>query len=159
MISFAAITPHPPIIIPDIGKDNLSLAKKTIEGMEKLARRLKRANPDVIIVISPHGTIFADAFSINLSEKYKADFKQFGDVSTKLNFSGDVVLTHRIFEKLEAKMPVMMLNNPKLDHGAAVPLYYLTQHIKNSSIIPIGYSLLGYQDHLDFGQKIKEEIF
>jgi len=158
MLSFAAITPHPPIIVPNVGKENINLVKKTIEGMKKLERKLKKVKPDVIIIISPHGTLFADAFSINLAEKYSGNFKTFGDLTTNLGFNGDVALTHRIFEKLEAKMPVVMINNQELDHGALVPLFYLTPRLTKYSIIPMGYSLLDYNQHIEFGERLKEEI-
>jgi AmmeMemoRadiSam system protein B len=158
MLSFAAIAPHPPIIIPNVGKNNLDLVKKTIAGMNKLEKKLRKNQPDIIIIISPHGTLFADAFSINLSEKYTGNFKTFGDLNTNLNFNGDVGLVHRIFEKLEAKMPVVMLNQPNLDHGTLVPLFYLASHLTNCSIIPIGYSLLDNNKQIEFGERLKEEI-
>jgi len=115
-------------------------------------------NPDVILIISPHGPLFADAFSINLSEKYIGNFQQFGDFSTELEFKGNLGFAYKIREKLETKLPVIIVNEEKLDHGTLVPLYYLTQKLKNFSIIPIGYSLLDYQKHLEFGKIIKEEI-
>ncbi|MCD6470917.1 AmmeMemoRadiSam system protein B [bacterium] len=159
MLSFASICPHPPIIIPTIGsKENLEIVKKTINGYKELEKRLIEVNPDVILIISPHGPLFADAFSINLSEKYIGNFQQFGDFSTELEFKGNLGFTYKIREKLETKLPVIIVNEEKLDHGTLVPLYYLTQKLKNFSIIPIGYSLLDYQKHLEFGKIIKEEI-
>ena len=35
MLVFSAITPHPPILIPLVGKENLEQIKATIEAMEK----------------------------------------------------------------------------------------------------------------------------
>ncbi len=158
MLSFAAITPHPPIIIPNVGKGNIDLVKKTIEGMKRLERKLKKVKPDVIIIISPHGTLFADAFSINLVEKYTGNFRTFGDLSANLSFNGDVALAHRIFEKLGSKMPVAMISHPELDHGALVPLFYLTPRLTQYSIIPMSYSFLDYNKQMEFGERLKEEI-
>lgn len=158
MLSFAAITPHPPLIIPTIGRDNIHIVKKTIEAMEKLEKRIRQISPDIIIVISPHGQIFADAFCLNLSEKYFGNFTAFGDLTTKLEFNGNLDLAYKIREKTEVVMPTTMISEPNLDHGALVPLYFLTPNIKNFSIIPISYSFLDYQKHIDFGEKIKEEI-
>lgn len=158
MLSFAAICPHPPIIIPTIGKENLRLVKKTVEAMEELEKKLSLANPEIIIIISPHGQIFTDAFCLNLSEKYFGDFKNFGDLITKLEFNGNIELAYKIREKTETTIPTTMISEPNLDHGTLVPLYYLTKNLKNFSIIPIGYSFLDYQKHLEFGEKIKEEI-
>ena len=54
-IVFAAISPHPPIILPDVGssKDQAQV-KDTIENLEKLGKKLKEAKPDLIIISSPH---------------------------------------------------------------------------------------------------------
>jgi len=35
MLNFAAITPHPPLIIPVVGRNYLPLVKKTVNAMEK----------------------------------------------------------------------------------------------------------------------------
>ncbi len=54
-IVFAAISPHPPIILPDVGspKDRAQV-KKTIESLEGLGRKLKERDPDSLIISSPH---------------------------------------------------------------------------------------------------------
>lgn len=54
-IVFAAISPHPPIILPSVGsKKDRTQIRKTIESLEKLGKNLKKANPDSIIISSPH---------------------------------------------------------------------------------------------------------
>jgi len=54
-IIFAAISPHPPIILPDVGSaEDRLLVKNTIESLEKLGKKLKEKNPDSIIISSPH---------------------------------------------------------------------------------------------------------
>ena len=54
-IVFAAISPHPPIILPSVGsrEDRLQI-KKTIESLENLGKRLREAQADSIIISSPH---------------------------------------------------------------------------------------------------------
>lgn len=54
-IVFAAISPHPPIILPSVGSNkDREQVKKTIESLEKLGRKLKESNPDSIIISAPH---------------------------------------------------------------------------------------------------------
>jgi len=52
---FASIAPHPPILLPDIGfeKDKVKV-KKTIDNLKLLAAKFKEANPDSLIISSPH---------------------------------------------------------------------------------------------------------
>jgi aromatic ring-opening dioxygenase LigB subunit len=52
---FAAISPHPPIILPSVGSpEDRVQVKKTIESLESLGKKLKETNPDSIIISSPH---------------------------------------------------------------------------------------------------------
>jgi len=54
-IVFAAISPHPPIILPSVGsKEDRNKVKKTIDELEKLGKNLRKAEPDSIIISSPH---------------------------------------------------------------------------------------------------------
>lgn len=160
MIVFSAITPHPPILIPDIGKDNLRFVEKTRAAMEKLSQELYAAKPDTIIIISPHGTVLADAFALNMSPEFEIQFKEFGDLATKINLKGDIGAIHHYKEILEDKMPVVLVNEAELDHGAGVPLYFLTKALdkKKIKIVPVSYSLLDYEKHYQFGMKLQTDI-
>jgi aromatic ring-opening dioxygenase LigB subunit len=153
---FASICPHPPLIIPTIGRENLKIVAKTVNAMKQLERKIRKTAPEVILIVSPHGPFFMDAFTINLADKFIAEFKNFGDLTTHLEFNGNLDLSYKIRSALETKMPITMVTEPNLDHGASVPLYYLTPKLKNFSIIPITYSFLDYQTHLEFGRQLKE---
>lgn len=54
-IVFAAISPHPPIILPSVGseKDRVQV-KNTIKALENLGEILAKSKPDSIIISSPH---------------------------------------------------------------------------------------------------------
>lgn len=55
MISFACISPHPPLLLPDIGsKPERSAVAKTIESLEKLGGQLAALRPKTIVISSPH---------------------------------------------------------------------------------------------------------
>lgn len=156
---FAAITPHPPLLIPAIGKDNLKKIDKTKKALEKLEEDLYLSKPDVILIISPHGTIFSDAFSINLCSTYQTDLREFGDLTTNLSYKGDMHLANSIREATKSKeYKTVMISEPTLDHGVAVPLYYLTPHTPHISILPLGFSSFDAKTHIDFGHLIKDVI-
>jgi len=54
-IVFAAISPHPPIILPSVGSpEDRAQVKNTIKALEGLGTRLTELKPDLIIISSPH---------------------------------------------------------------------------------------------------------
>lgn len=157
MLVFAAITPHPPLLIPNIGKEELKKVEKTKQALERLEQDLYLSKPDVIISISPHGSLFSDAFSLNANPHFVTGFEQFGDLQTKKEWSGAdsmaATIAHFSYEK---HLPVQMISEPVLDHGSAVPLFYLTAHLPQIKILPVGYSGLNNKLHLEFGELLKD---
>ncbi len=155
---FAAITPHPPILIPEIGKENLTKIEKTKLAMEKLEQELYSAKPEILIVISPHGELNHDYFTINLADSFTANFEMFGDFTNKLNFKGDTVLFTVNKEIIAEKNKINIISEKNIDHGISVPLFYLTKHLPDTSIVPIYFSMLDNQAHYEFGKSLKELI-
>lgn len=159
MIAFAAVVPHPPLLIPTIGKDNLQKLNKTVKAFDILEEALNEAKVDTIVVISPHGEISQDNFIINTNESYVANFQDFGDFSTRLSFKSDLQFINTLKSQNEITLPIQLTYHENLDHGAAVPLYYLTRTNKKQRVVPINYSLGSYEEHIKFGEAIKEACF
>ena len=161
MLTFAAITPHPPIIIPEVGGEETKKVQKTIKAMEKLARNLVKAEPDTIIIISPHGLIYPDRMNICRMPKLAGDFAQFGAPEITQKFENNLELAHKIAQKAQKEGIESLLydNGSKiytLDHGVMVPLYFLIQEIGSVKVLPIAYSYLSREEHFGFGQIISE---
>ncbi|MFA6533940.1 MAG: AmmeMemoRadiSam system protein B [Patescibacteria group bacterium] len=156
---FAAMTPHAPILIPNIGQASLKKIDATAKALGQLEQELYAAKPDTIIVISPHGVVLLDSFLINLSDKYQSDFGQFGDFGTSLEFRPNLRFAEELKMSVGAEMPLTITSEPNLDHGVTVPLYYLCQHLPQIKIVPLSYSLLDYPSHLKFGEILKNQIF
>lgn len=156
---FAAITPHTPLLVPSIGKDNLKKITKTKEALLKLEEELYLSHPDTIIIISPHGTVMKDAFTVNFCSEYVTNLKEFGDLSTTNVFRGESHLPYHIRQaSYEHGIKTILISNGQLDYGSSVPLTYLTAHLPNVAIMPIGFSDLDWKSHLEFGYIIKEQI-
>lgn len=156
---FATISPHPPLLIPAIGKQAAKKIAKTKAALEQMEKDLYISHPDILIIISPHGSYFPDAFTLNVSPEYQTDLREFGDLSTKVKFKGEHHLSTLIREgSRQEKIPVSMITEPRLDYGAAVPLVHLTKHLKNIKIIQIGFCDLDWKTHVAFGVVIKEQI-
>jgi AmmeMemoRadiSam system protein B len=156
---FAAITPHPPLLIPTIGKDALKKLEKTKQAIQKLEEELYLSKPELIIIISPHGKLLADAFTLNVCSDFTTDLSEFGDLSTHLKFKGEMNLASKISEGAKKEnFPLVLVSNPALDHGISVPLFYLAPHLENVNILPIGFCDADYKTHAEFGFFIKDQI-
>ncbi len=156
---FAAITPHPPLLIPSIGKQALKKIEKTKFALEQMEKDLYITHPEILIIISPHGSYFHDAFTINVSTNYQTDLREFGDLATKIKFRGELNLATMIREGANIEnFPATMISEHNLDHGSSVPLSYLTKHLKNIKIIQIGFCDLDWKTHVAFGAMLANKI-
>lgn len=158
MFIFSAITPHSPLLIPSIGKENLSVLKKTQTAMEKISADLYSLKPDIVIIISPHGQLDEKKIIINQAPFFKSNFNQFGDLITNLEWAGDMGLAYKIYQEFETTGLLGLIQEEKVDHGVSIPLFYLTQNLKNIHIIPINYSLANVKQHFMFGEKLAEVL-
>ena len=88
-ITTAYMVPHPPFIIPEIGRGEEKKIQATIDAYEEIARRVGQDRPDTIVLISPHQTMYADYFHISPGEAASGDFRQFGAGQVRLEADYD----------------------------------------------------------------------
>ena len=50
----AVMVPHPPLIVPEIGKGEELKIKDTIAGFAKAAELIAGLGPEAIVILSPH---------------------------------------------------------------------------------------------------------
>lgn len=161
MLNFAAICPHPPLIIPEIGGSQTVLAKKTIDALEKLAKEFKKVAPETIIIISPHGPMRYDKFTINFEDSFRGSFSDFGTSDANdCTFSNNLALAKLIFSELRKKhFPLEVLRESRVDHGVLIPLFHLLKNLDwKPKIIPLTYTALDWQTHFNFGKFISEVV-
>ncbi|HSR88949.1 MAG TPA: class III extradiol dioxygenase subunit B-like domain-containing protein [Candidatus Udaeobacter sp.] len=156
---FAAITPHAPLLIPSIGKQSLKKIEKTKIALEQMEKDLYLTHPEILIIISPHGSYFNDAFTLNVNTHFQTDLREFGDLATKIEFKGEMHLSSLIREASKKEnYPTAMISEQKLDHGSSIPLFYLANHLKNIKIIQIGFCDLDWKTHVAFGSMLADKI-
>jgi len=154
MITFSAIVPHPPIIIPGIGrKDDLWRAQRTIAAIKKLKVELKNVHPDTILIISPHAPIDYNSFLINSSNPLEGNFTGF-NVDMNFSFENNLELAKEISREGVRKSVAVRFFDNLVDYGALVPLFYLAQEIKDIKIVHLSFSSLNYHSHLNYGKLI-----
>lgn len=158
MIKLAAIVPHSPILIPNIGKENQTQLESTIKAYQKLASDIREKEIESIILISSHGPIRPGIFSIGLNERFNINFEEFGDFSTKFELLCDLELSQIIREGFINDEKVQMISRSGLDHGASIPLYLLCYGLKEIKVVLIYVSGSGLAKHYHFGEQIIKKI-
>jgi aromatic ring-opening dioxygenase LigB subunit len=159
---FAGLSPHPPILIPEIGGADFKKVKKTADSLLELGEKLNDAEPETIIIISPHGLVYPDRMNVCGIEKLIGSFEQFKHPELKFRYSNNLDLAIKIDQKAnEEGIETLLYQNNKsefeLDHGILVPLYFLQQKLDSPiKIIPIAYSFQSRIDHFTFGQIIAD---
>ncbi len=153
------MTPHPPLIIPDVGRGEEKKIQKTIDAYQKVAEAIGRLQPETIVLLSPHQTLYADYFHISPGEGARGDFGQFraGQVSMKVAY--DTEFVRALCEAADAVgLPAGTLGERerKLDHGTMVPLYFVNQYWTGYRLVRVGLSGLPLSAHYRLGQCIRE---
>lgn len=155
----AFIVPHPPLIIPEVGKGDEHKVIHTIENYQEAARRIAALKPDTIIITSPHSIMYSDYFHISPGRTAKGDFGRFGAKKVSLQAEYD----EEFVEALEAKAEregveagTLGEKDASLDHGTMVPIYFINQYLTNYKLVRIGLSGLSLPDHYRLGRCITD---
>lgn len=156
MIVFAAIVPHSPLLISNIGKDQQEKLKKTAEAYAKIEQALYVAKPETIVVISPHTPRFPDSFSAAMAPNFIGNLKSFGDFSTTVSAKGDFMIIDHINRKMrEEKIPFTLTPAEELDYGTTIPLLLLTKQLTDWKLVPLACSMMDGKAHYEFGRQLK----
>ena len=156
---FAGIAPHPPIMVPEVGRDASVEVRGSIDAMAELTERVIRSGAETVILISPHAPLERDAFVAYDGPRLHADFANFRAPTATVHAELDDELLDQITRAAaEQNLSTIRIKGFDLDHGTAVPLYFLQRYGFNGSVVALGYSFLPNEDHLRFGRCIHAAI-
>jgi len=153
------MVPHPPLIVPEIGKGEERGIRETTEAYEKAAGEIAVLKPETIVVISPHTVMYADYFHVSPGKEAEGDFRQFraGQVRFKAEYDEEFVrCLCRNADASDFPMGIMGEREKKLDHGVMVPLYFINKYLKEYRLVRIGLSGLSKADHYRAGMLIEK---
>jgi MEMO1 family protein len=155
---FAGIAPHPPIMVPEVGREAIADVRCSIDAMAALTERVIHSGAETVILISPHAPLEPDAFVAYDGPQLHADFSNFRAPTTTVHAELDEELLKEITRAAaETAFEVVRIRGD-LDHGTAVPLYFLQRHGWNGRVVALGYSFLSNEDHLRFGNCIRAAV-
>ena len=160
-IAAAFMVPHPPMIVPEVGRGSQKQIEKTIKAYEKVADQIAALKPETIIVSSPHSVMYSDYFHISPGSGAVGSFAEFGAPEVKFDVEYDEELVKTLCARAEkSHFPAGTLGEkrPELDHGTMVPLWFILKKYKDFKLVRTGLSGYDLLKHYEYGTLIKDAV-
>lgn len=157
----AVMMPHPPLIIPEVGRGEEKRIQKTIDACEAAASFMAEAKPQVVIISSPHTILYSDYFHLSPGTSARGSFAAFGapNVCIACQYDEALMLKTQALAKA-ANLPAGGAGNrqPELDHATMIPLYFLNKYYQDYQVLRVGLSGLSLKDHYRLGMLIRQAV-
>lgn len=167
-VVFCGVCPHPPVMVPEVGKEQSDIVIKSRQAMLELGRRLKESGARSLVFISPHGPVFSDGIAINAGKTLKGSLKGFGAPGVRFKLQNDLRLASAIDQKAhKAGIITLMMEESSarqygvsldLDHGLTVPLYFIREAGVDLPVAVVYMGLLPPDRLYRFGMAIGEAV-
>ena len=158
-VKIAVMVPHPPLIIPEVGKGEEKAISSTISAYQEAARQVAACHPDTLVILSPHALMYADYFHLSPGASASGDLREFGAPQVRISAAYDTAFVRTLSALAEENgIPAGTLGERRrwLDHGTMIPLWFLNQQGVTCPIVRIGLSGLPLSMHYRLGQCIQE---
>lgn len=162
------LMPHPPIVIPEVGKGEEKKISDTGSSMDTIGKEIAEKAPDTIILVTPHGTMFRDAIALSYENEISGSMKNFRAPEVSMKLPVNKELTDKIYElAYEDGIPVVMVTDSllekynesvNLDHGAIVPLYFVNRYYKSYKFVHITYAPISDTELYRFGIAVRKAV-
>ena len=141
---WAALMPHPPVIVPAVGRGREKGAAQTLQGLERLIIALKALHehspPDWLLLFSPHSPHASGALFVNTAPRLHGSLARFGAPGAQIAAAVPQEALAELTALLRtAAIPVASRAQEDIsqDHAAIVPLYLLSQTFPNGILPPV----------------------
>lgn len=146
-------------MVPEVGRESIAGVRASIDAMAELTRRVIETGAETVILISPHARLEVDSFVAYPGPNVYGDFSNFQAPGTEFSARVDEELLTAITRAAASEnYRLSMLDDDVLDHGTAVPLYFLLRNGWQGQVVALGYSFLSNHDHLRFGSCIAKAV-
>ena len=130
----AGLFPHPPVMIPEIGGNELSRIALTVRTEEQAMRKMVSSGMETVIIISPHNLCFHDGPALFLADSISGNLSDFGYPQLSMTLSIDRMLAEAVLQEAAPLIPLHRVDEEEvrrynrtltIDWGTFVPMYYL----------------------------------
>lgn len=151
--------PHPPIIMPQVGKGEEKKIQRTIDAYREVAKRIAALKPQTIVLTSPHSVMYADYFHISPGKSASGSLRRFGAPDVKVTAEYDTRFVSALAEAVEKEgisAGTLGERDPSLDHATVIPLWFVNEVYSDYKLVRIGLSGLSFADHYKLGMCIEK---
>lgn len=167
----AIVVPHPPLIVPAVGRGEERRIQRTIDAYRRAAGELLALEPEVLVLTSPHAPLFRDAFHVTTDPALSGSMAQFRARRERLDARCDTVLAQAVLEQA-ADAGIAAVDSERyrdqMDHATYVPLFFIREAFRRTNptaagdlpcpIVRIGLSGFPPETHRAFGRAIARAI-
>jgi aromatic ring-opening dioxygenase LigB subunit len=162
---YACITPHGGETIPALAGDKLQLFAPTRRGMRTLAKQVKEARPDTVVIASPHNLRLPKHIGVVISEHSSGQVVE-GTKKVSLRVKCDVEMGRAAIDEAERRgLPVVGANYGALegpmsdlamDWGTLIPLWFFLKEnrLKSKVLIVTPSRGIPLEQNYEFGKCI-----
>ncbi|MBQ6394810.1 MAG: AmmeMemoRadiSam system protein A [Atopobiaceae bacterium] len=150
--------PHPPLIIPAVGRGREKGIQATIDAYEEVGRRIAELEPETIVISSPHATVYRDYFHISPGTRARGDFSMFGARGSVYRAEYDSEFASeldRMCRREGVSGGIDYERMPELDHGTMIPMHFVEKHWRDYRLVRIGLSGMNAGEHYRMGRLIQ----
>ncbi|GAB6156367.1 AmmeMemoRadiSam system protein A [Desulfosporosinus burensis] len=151
---YTVFVPHPPLLVPEVGKGEERKCQASLDAYYEIARRLAQAEVETVVLISPHAPLIKDGITLAVNDSVQGNFTQFGAGQVGLSFASDPRIITQFTENLSRVVPM----RGAMDHGAFVPLYFLQKSGWNGKVVLVGMPLERPEEYGARMGKILEDL-
>ena len=157
---FGCLTPHGSQMIEELSVSSPRLMEKTRASMEQLGRQMADANPDVIVVLTPHGLRVEGQFSVSDSEHMYGQLEEDGGI-VRMDCKVDRELARSIAAAaISRELPICQVNYATsegplsclpMDWGVLVPMHFMPEV---PIVVVTPSRSLSFADHVRMGEAL-----
>ena len=129
----AFVVPHPPIIVPAVGKGRQVEIQATIDAYRQVAREIVELAPETIVLSSPHAPLFMDAFHITTASHLAGDLRDFAPGEEGMDAECDFMYACELVGRA-SRARLSMVGSARyggpMDHGTYIPLWFVREAVR-----------------------------
>lgn len=158
----AFAVPHPPLIIPAVGRGQERGIQATIDAYMEVGRRVAACAPDTLVISSPHSIMYRDYVHISPGAHARGSFARFGAPEAAYQCDYDREFVDGLCDAAEdAGLPAGTKGeqDPALDHATMIPLHFVwrawPEGRPRPKVVRMGISGLSPAVHYRLGQCVQ----